>query len=186
MLAARTRTGLAAVAVVAVLAGCGGSSSSSSTGVTASAYVKAICSAIGPFEKDVQNRSNALNLASITNVSQGKNALVGFLNAMVADTDNTVTQLKAAGTPDIKSGQQISNSVVTAFSQLKAALARAATQAKKLPTKSPTAFQAAATGLGNTVKTSIGAIGTSLNALQNPDLEKAAATDPTCKSLASS
>jgi hypothetical protein len=174
---------LAVVGVVAVLAGCGGSSSSA---VSASTYVKSICSAIGPFEKNIQARSKALNLASITNVRQGKTALLGFLVAMVTDTDRAVAQLKAAGTPDVGNGKQIASGVVGAFARMKGALAQAAKRADSLPTNSPTAFKNGANKLGNNVESSIGGISAGLAGLKSPELEKAAAGDPTCKTLASS
>ncbi len=172
---------LAMLATVAALAGCGGSSSS---GVSAAAYVKAICSSIGPFEKDVQTRSSSLNLSSLSSAAQGKTALQGFLAAIVADTDKTVTQLKAAGTPNVTNGKQIATTLVGAFSALKGTLAQAEAKAGSLPTGSPQAFQAAAQSLGTTVQSSMSSIGSSLNGLKSSDLEKAAANDPTCKSLA--
>src|SRR5437870_4765792 len=111
MLTQKRSTKLTLLVVTVVLAGCGGSSGSSG-GVSASSYVKSICGAIGPFEKDVQSRSSALNVSSIKNASQGKTALVGFLNAMVTDTDKAVSQLKAAGTPSVKNGKAIAGAVV--------------------------------------------------------------------------
>ena len=174
--------GLAMLATTAALAGCGGSSSS---GVTPAAYVKAICATIGPFEKDVQARSSSLNLSSLTNAAQGKKALQTFMAGIVADTDKAVTQLKAAGTPDVSNGKQIATTLVGAFTALKVALAQAATKAGSLPTSSPQAFQTAAQALGTSVQSSMSSIGSSLNGLKSADLEKAAANDPTCKSLSS-
>jgi hypothetical protein len=154
--------------------------------VTAASYVKSICSAIAPFEKDVQARSSALDLSSIKNASDGKTALQGFLNAVASDTDKAVTQLKASGTPDVTNGTAISAGIVSAFTQLKSALSTAATQAGSLPTGSAQAFKTAAQTLGSGVQSSMSKIGSSLGNLQSADLEKAAAADPTCKSLASS
>jgi hypothetical protein len=188
-------SGLAVLAITVAIAGCGGSSKSSSSGssstasqsskVTAASYVKAICSAIAPFEKDVQARSSALNLASIKNASQGKSALQGFLSSVAADTDKAVTQLKASGTPDVQNGQAISAGIVTAFTQLKTALSAAASQAGSLPTGNAQAFQTAAQALGTGVQGSMSKIGSSLGNLKSAALEKAASADPTCKSLAS-
>ncbi len=172
---------LVVLAMTAVLAGCGGSSSSK---VSPAAYVKSICSTVGPFERSVQARSSALNLSSITDATHGKQALQSFLNDVVADTDKAVSQLKAAGTPDVNNGQKISTALVGAFTQLRGALHQAATNAGSLPTSSPQAFKTAAQSLGNTVKGSMTSIGSSLQGLQSPDLEKAAAKEPSCKTLA--
>jgi hypothetical protein len=169
--------GVAAVAMT--LAACG----SSSSGVSPATYVRSICQAVGPFEKDVQARSNSLNLSSISSATQGKQALQSFLNSAAADTDTAVNKLKTAGTPNVKNGKQIGNAIVDAFTKLKAALSVAATQAGSLPTSSPTAFKTAAQSLGATVQTSMSSIGSSLSNLKSADLEAAAKKEPACQSV---
>jgi hypothetical protein len=181
MLGRRTSVILSALALAGSLAACGGSSSSS--GVTAGAYVKAICTAVGPFEKDVQARSSALNLSKISNPIQGKTALQGFLTAVTADTGRAVSQLKAAGSPDVTNGKQISAAIVSAFSQLQTAISQAANQANSLPTSSAAAFKTAAQALGTGIQSSIGGIGSSLSGLKSPALEKAAKSEPSCTTL---
>src|SRR5512142_1260054 len=135
-----------ALALAVALAACGGSSSS---GVSAGAYVKSICQAVGPFEKDVQSRSAQIsNLSAGTSAAQGKKALQDFLSAVVADTDTAINKLKAAGTPNVKNGKQIEAAIVSAFTQLKTALSAANKSAASLPTASPQAFKTAAQALG--------------------------------------
>ncbi|MHB8656908.1 MAG: hypothetical protein ACYC91_02985 [Solirubrobacteraceae bacterium] len=162
------------------LAGCGGSSSS---GATPAAYVKSICGAVAPFEKDVQARSQALNVASIKNASQGKAALESFLNAIASDTSAAVDKLKTAGVPSIPNGKAISVAIVGAFTQLGAALHSAANQASSLPTSSAASFRTAANALGTSVRSSMQGIGASLGTLKSPTLEKAAKAQPGCASL---
>ena len=172
---------LAVLATAVSLAACGGSSSSS--GVSASSYVKSICQAIGPFEKDVQSRSSALDLSSITSAAAGKKALQGFLAAIVADTDKAVQQLKAAGAPNVTNGEKISGAIVSAFTQVKTALSQAETQAGNLPTSSPAAFKAAAQTIGTGIRTSMSNIGNSLSNLKSADLETAAKKEAACTTL---
>ncbi len=169
-----------ALVISVALAACGGSSSSS---VTPAAYVKSICQAIGPFEKDVTARSNALNFGSITSPTQGKAALQSFLGAIAADTDRAVSKLKSAGTPTVNNGQKISAAIVGAFTQLSNALGRASKSAGQLPTGSSTAFRTAAVTLGNTVRGSMNGIGAGLSGLKSPQLEAAAKKEPTCQNL---
>jgi type IV pilus biogenesis protein CpaD/CtpE len=180
------RTALVVLAAAA-LSACGSSGSSGSGGssgdVTASQYVKAICTAVGPFEKDVAARSNALNSAKLTSASQGKKAVQGFLTAVSADTDQALSKLQAAGTPNVANGKTISSTIVSAFTQLKNAIGSAVTQANNLSTSSPQAFQKGATRLGGTVQSSLGGISSSLGKLKSADLEKAAANEPACKAL---
>jgi hypothetical protein len=182
---------LALLATVAMVTACGSSGSSSSSGsggssssaVSAAAYVKGICTAVGPFEKDVAARSNALNSAKLTSAAQGKQAVQQFLTAVSTDTNQALTRLRAAGTPDVANGKTISTTIVSAFQQLHTAIGTAVTQAKNLSTSSPQAFQKGATALGGTVQQSLGGISTSLGKLKSPDLEKAAAKEPSCTAL---
>jgi len=177
----RTTTILALLATTLTLGACGSSSSSSS--VSPAAYVKSICQSVGPFERDVQARSSALNLGTIKDPAQGKTALQGFLNAVAADTDKAVAKLKSAGSPDVKNGKQISNAIVSAFTQLRGALSQAVSSANSLPTNSPAAFKTAAVALGNTVRTSMSNIGSGLTGLSSPALESAAKKEPACQSI---
>ena len=179
MLLRRSVAALGALATAVGFAGCG----SSSSGVSAGTYVKAVCNAVGPFEKDVASRSSALNPSSIKSPAQGKTALQSFLAAVASDTDRALGQLKAAGSPDVANGPKIESAIVGAFTQLDHAMKAAAGQANTLPTTSPTAFQSAATTLGNTVRSSMNGIGSSLTGLKSSELEKAAAKEPACSSL---
>jgi hypothetical protein len=198
MLFRRRTISFAALAATVALAGCGGSSKSTTSGssgsdtstsqsskVTAAAYVKSICSAISPFEKDVSAKSSALNLSTIKNASQGKQALQTFLTSVASDTDKAVDQLKAAGTPNVQNGLAISQGIVSAFGELKTTLSSAANQAGSLPTGNAQSFKTAAQSLGTNVQSSMTRIGSSLGNLKSAALEKAASADPTCKSLAS-
>lgn len=181
----RKRTSiLATMTIAAVLAGCG---SSGSSNVTPGSYVRAVCTAVGPFEKDVVRRSSALNLATINNATQGKTALQGFLTAVASDTTRALSKLKAAGTPNVKNGKQISSAIVGAFTKLNTTMSHAVNQANSLPTNSPQAFKAGAQSLGNTVRSSMTNIGTNLQSstLKSPELEQAAAKQRACKSLGS-
>ncbi len=180
MLRRKVIASIAVLAAALSLAACGGSSSS---GVSAGSYVKSICQAIGPFEKDVQSRSSALDLSSITSAAQGKKALQDFLSAIVADTDQAVQKLKAAGSPDVNNGKKISGAIVNAFSEVKTALSQAKDQAGNLPTTSPAAFKAAAQTIGTGIRTSMSNIGNSLSNLKSTELENAAKKEPACTSL---
>jgi hypothetical protein len=173
---------LAILAITAVLAGCG---SSGSSGATPSAYVRAVCTAVGPFEKDVVSRSSALNLTTIKNAAQGKTALQGFLKAVASDTTQALSKLKAGGTPGVKNGKAIASAILGAFTQLNTTMTQAVKQADSLPTNSATAFKSAAQSLGNAVRSSMSNIGTKLQSstLKSPALEGAAAHESACKSL---
>jgi hypothetical protein len=173
---------LIGAAVALVVSGCG-SSSSSSSGVSAGSYVKAVCTAVRGWAQDIQTKSGALNVTSISDTKQGKTAIEGFFNSAVSDTGSVVSQLKAAGTPNVSNGKQISSALVSSFSQIENALGTGKTAAAALPTASPAAFRAAGQTLANDVRQSLSGIGAGLSGLKSAELEKAAKSEPACKPL---
>jgi hypothetical protein len=179
---ATLRRALALLITVCLCAGCGSSGSSKSTPskVSPAAYVKAVCSAISPLERDVVTRSSALNTPA-ADATHAKQTLQGFLTAVAQDADHALTRIKAAGTPDVSGGHAVADTIVTAFTQLRDAMQTAVTQSNSLPTSSAASFKTAAQQLGTTVKGSLNNIDPS--GFRNPDIEKAAAKEPACKSL---
>ncbi|HTP23754.1 MAG TPA: hypothetical protein VMJ65_29390 [Solirubrobacteraceae bacterium] len=170
---------LGVLLAVAVCAGCGSSGSSSK--VSATHYVNAVCSAISPLEKDVVNRSSALNNTTAANATEAKKTLQGFLTAVEQDSTNALSKIQSAGTPDISDGKAVAGTVVKAFTELRDAMRVAVTKSNSLPTDSPTSFKTAAQALGASVRGSLNNIDSS--GLSNRDLEKAAAGQAACKSL---
>ncbi|HKO27205.1 MAG TPA: hypothetical protein VJU80_07080 [Solirubrobacteraceae bacterium] len=174
------RAAPASLIVLLLCAGCGSGSGGSSK-VSASSYVKSVCSAISPLERDVVTRSSALNSSTATNATEAKQTLQGFLNAIEQDSEHAVSQIRAAGTPDISGGKTVSGAIVRTFSELRDAMKVAVTKSQALPTNSASSFNSAAQALTTSVRGSLNSIDAS--GLSNPDLEKAASKEPACKSL---
>lgn len=174
----RSWNAVVAVGAVVLLAACG---SSGPARVSAERYMKAVCDAVAPWVKDVDARSASLNFPNSASLADRKNVTKEFLAALAIDSDRALRQIKAAGTPDIKSGAAVSDGIVGAFTQLKEAMSSAVAQAAALPTDSDAGFKKGADALGNNVRTSIDRIDQS--GLTNRDLERAAATQSACRSL---
>jgi hypothetical protein len=172
------RSALGALLVVAVCVGCGSSGSSK---VSASSYVKSVCSAISPLERDVVTRSSALNNTTAANATEAKKTLQGFLTAVEQDSAQALSKIQSAGTPDISNGKAVAGTVVKAFTELRAAMKVALNKSNSLPTDSPSSFKTAAQALGASVRGALSNIDSS--GLSNPDLEKAAASQTVCKNL---
>ncbi|HEY1592322.1 MAG TPA: hypothetical protein VGF81_11055 [Solirubrobacteraceae bacterium] len=170
------------MAAALVVAGCGGSSASSS-GVSASSYVKSICTAVGSFRTDVQNKISSLGAAHISTPAEGKKALQDFLSAASTSADTAVTKLQTAGSPNVNNGKQISASLTTAFNQLSSALKQAETSTNSLSTSSKTAFAAGAKTIQTNIQNSIQGMLSSLGALKSQALASAAKKEPACTSL---
>jgi hypothetical protein len=170
-----------AAALLFVLMLCAGCGSSGAPKTSAKSYVKSVCSAISPLERDVVTRSSALNNTTATDAAQAKKTLQGFLAAIEADSQHALSQIRLAGTPDISGGKTVATTIVKAFTELRDAMRVAITKSNSLPTNSAGAFKTAAQALGNSVKGSLNNIDAS--GLSNRELEKAAANEPACKSL---
>ena len=71
--------------------------------------------------------------------------------------------------------------IVKAFTQVRDAIRLATAKSGSLPTDSAASFKNAAQALGASVRGSLGSV--DVSGLKNPELEKAAASEPACKSL---
>jgi hypothetical protein len=168
---------LAGLAVAAAAAGCGSSDSGSAVG--AGQYMRSVCNAVAPWVKDVTVRANALNFSPNSSAAQRKKSTQDYLDAVVADSRSAVAKIKAAGTPNVGNGKAVASAIVNDFNQLESTMAKAASQARSLPTNNLAAFNSAAHALGNSISSSIGSLGS----LRNRELTQAAAKEPACKQL---
>jgi hypothetical protein len=170
-----------APALLIALLLCAGCGSGGSSKVSASSYVKSVCSAISPLSSDVSTRLTALNNTTAPNATVAKKTLQGFLDAIEQDSEHAVSRLRSAGTPDISSGKSVSAAIVKTFTELTNTMRVAVSKSQSLPTDSPSSFNAAAQALTTSVRGALNKIDAS--GLSNPDLEKAAGKEPACKSL---
>jgi len=177
----QVRSLVVAVVIASLLAGCG---SSGSKGVSAASYAKTICTAVDSFQKDAQSRVG--NLSATTNLAAHKAALQSAFGAVAADAGHALASLKAAGTPNMTNGKATADALVQGFTQVQTALSRATTLVGKLPTTSQSAFKSAATPIATAVEASLASLGTSLSGLKSSEFDKAAASEPACKSLTGS
>jgi hypothetical protein len=165
-----------------VLAGCG--SSSSSSGVSPSAYVKSVCTAVGSFRKEIQDKSTSLSATSLANPHQGKAALQAFVSASASGADDAVSKLKDAGSPNIAHGKSISSSIVGAFTQLSSGFKQTESSVNALSTSSAAAFKSGAQSVYTNLRTSLSGLLTGLSGLNSPALQQAAKKEPACQTLA--
>jgi hypothetical protein len=175
---ASLRGTLTLLIVLTLCAGCG---SSGSPKVSAKSYVKSVCAAISPLERDVTTRSSALNNTTASDATEAKRTLQGFLDAVEQDSEHALSGVRSAGTPDIAGGKTVASAIVKAFTEVRDAMRAAAAKSNSLPTRSAASFKTAAQALGASVKGSLNRV--DVSGLSNPDLESAAASEPACKSL---
>jgi hypothetical protein len=184
------------VAAVAAIAGCGSSSGSSgsasngssatkssggSSTVSAAAYVKSVCTALGPVVTDLQSKEAAV--ASATTPQAAKSALQDFISSLSTGLGTAIPQVQAAGTPSVSNGSAIQSALVSAFTQLKTALAHASSQLGSIPTDNLAAFKAGFQSIATNLRSSTAGIKSGLQGLQSPELKSAAKAEPACAAL---
>lgn len=180
----RSRAPALALSVAALtgIAGCG----SGSSGVSAATYVRSVCNAIYPFERNVVVRESelALSLSAIKTTAEGKSVLRAYITGVAKDTDTAVAKLESAGSPSVKDGKQISAAIVQAFTRVGTAMHAALQKANALPTTSQAAFSQGVRSLVASLA-SIRGISQQLQSspLKSPELVKAAGKEPACKNL---
>jgi hypothetical protein len=174
--------GIVAVALALALMGCGSSSSSSK--VSASSYVKSVCSAATTWYRSIQTAGGHLQTTvhSSGSVAKVKVAYVAFVDALLHATQRTEEQLKSAGTPSVSRGKEISAQVVNAFEDARIGLTRAAGAVRKAPTSSTTAFETAAGSVQGTIQRALQSMA-SLSPQKSPELHAAALKTPACQRL---
>lgn len=165
-----------------VISGCGGSVS----GVAPAAYVRSVCGTLAEWKSDVQTATLRLRASARTtkSLAEGKQQYVQFVALLRAATARAAGELSAAGAPAVKQGQQRATMLVEAFERTTTLLGQAVTESASLPTTSTEAFKQSANALVQTVRSSTSGIEPGLEGLKDADLEKAAANEPACKSLA--
>lgn len=171
-----------AATVAVVPAACGGSSS----GVSPAAYVKSVCGATSTWFHTIESVGSKLKSTLNTkgSLSQTKTAYVSFVNGILHATQRAESQLRAAGTPSVKNGKQISNELVSAFTGASVGLSTASADAHRIPTTSKSAFQSAGTRVQAELQEAIAKI-SSIAPQNNAQLRAAAQKDATCKQLKS-
>ena len=98
-------------------------------------------------------------IGRLADPSAGKAALTTYLTGAAHATDRLAKGLKSAGVPAVKDGQAIATAFADSVEVLRAAYAKATTDAAALPTTDPVAFATAARVLAAQLQTT----GTTLN-----------------------
>jgi hypothetical protein len=176
----------AAIGVIFVLlaggvAACG--SSSPAHQVSAETYASALCTAVGPFEREIYSHVSAVNDLTAGSPARGKAALTSFLNGIAAASQHARQALRSAGVPNVTQGRLIAGALVTMFTRLDSRLSTAQNGAALLPTAPAKAFREAAKSLMDQVRNSIGDASSGLAGLKSTALEHAARLSPACQTV---
>src|SRR5438105_3453752 len=179
----RSRAWAVTAAAAIVLSACGGGGGGGLGKSSAEQYVKTVCTSIGGWVKDIQTRVGKVQKENPSSPQEGKKTITEFFDGVIGSTGKLVGEIKAAGTPDVDNGAQISSSVVTALQKAQSLLQQARARVQALPTDNPHAFVTAVQQISTAVQGAFEKAGKQFSNLKSSQLETAASKEPACKAL---
>lgn len=194
MRSARTALVLLTVGVLVVsMAACGGDETAPADGGTAGSstpdtYALQMCGAASAWMTALQDRNTQLQeelgAADAGDIGAVKDLIVAFLSGAVEDTEGLIDDVSTLPRPDVQDGEQIHNSILSAFTQARDLFADARDQVADLDPSDATAFTQALSDLGTTLGEAGTEIAGSVQGLENAELESAFNDTPACNEVA--
>jgi hypothetical protein len=185
---------LAAIAVLAAAACGGGGSGDGGDGgggdeatepVSAATWLDDFCTALGTWQTELTE--GAPDFADVSDAESAKDTLVSYLDSVVAATDTLVSDIQAAGVPDVENGEAIASEMRTAIASVGDDFAAAKADVEALSVDDPAAFASGLTDVGTTLTNAGTTAGTTFDQLaeQYPsaDLDAAAAEAASCQNV---
>jgi hypothetical protein len=181
------RAALAAIAALALTA-CGSSTTSptpAASTVSPTAYVTSMCSAVAQLSRDgvVEARRFSAGANGVRTLAHDKSVAQAYVSALARDARETVTRMRAAGIPNVQSGNATAAAFLSSYVRLETTLAATAKKARSIPTSSDQAFKRATYALGSSLGSSMQSINAGISVLRNPPLDTVAKKVPVCVSL---
>jgi hypothetical protein len=179
---------IAILAVSVALAACGGDDDGGGNSVSAEDYASAICSATQDWVEGLQQRATDLPGSLGTNATpeEGKEALAGFLDDVITDTDDWISALSDAGDPDVDGGEQAAEDLRNAAEEAKGVLEDTRDRVDDLPTDDEQRFAQEAGEVGSATQESLGKVGDAISEPESEELRNALQDTPECSQLAGS
>jgi len=187
---------------VGALAACGGGSSSGgdattasagttasgSESVAASAWVKDFCGALTTWKSTLT--TNVPDFSNVSDVASVKTTLADYLGNVVDSTKTLVSDVQAAGTPDVPDGEAIVADLKAELTKVGDAFANAKSEVAALPTDDVSALTSGLTKISDEITDAGDDASDALGDLDekypnSSALSEAAANEPTCTSLSS-
>jgi hypothetical protein len=140
------------VALVGGLTACGASAQQ----VQARTWAETFCRSFMGYQHTIDGLGakldSGLRTTPSTDLATRRQALVGYLTAVVAQTDGLSQALTNSGTPDVPHGSEFVVSVEHGFRQFRQTVAIAGHHAARLPARDPVAFSTAISRITATIQ----------------------------------
>ena len=175
---------IVALASALLLGGCG-SDDVEETRVPARSYVTDICDATTTWLDDVQALNEELQAQmEPTSLDVVKDTMLTFFDDAISATDRLLSDVEAAGVPDVPDGEQTARRVSTALGDIRDALTDARGRVEAQPIDPPEEFAAELQATAEQLQVSIEDAAGTLESCEVPELEEAADDVAACDELA--
>ncbi|HET6790035.1 MAG TPA: hypothetical protein VFI35_00435 [Actinomycetota bacterium] len=189
----RKRMMMVLVALGVLMTGaCSGSDGGSNGGsgaetVTAEAYATGVCGAIADWVDEIQglNENLQANLDP-TSIDALKDAMVTFLDDVIASTDTVIADVEDVGIPDVDDGAAAAQHLLTGLRDSRGVFEDARDRVEAMPTDDPAAFGEELQTVGTDIQTSMSTIGEDLGRFESPVLDDVSEDIPECEAVAAS
>ncbi len=177
-----------ATAALAVASGCGGDSASSGSAASPEAWAADVCSAASTWMDDIGTQSESLEdtMSGAASIEDVRERLVAFVDDAIERTDQMLSEIEDAGSPDIDDGEQLADDFLEVLSGFNTALEEVRTTAEGL-SDDPAQFVEGAQQIATAMEAAGSEIQTGLNDLQqsadSDDLDAAFDDEPACQEL---
>jgi len=140
------------VALVGGLTACGAGSQQVEAGTWAGTFCRSFVGYEHAIDGLGARLDSGLRTAPSTDLATRRQALVGYLTAVVARTDGLSQALTNGGTPDVPHGSEFVVNVEHGFHQFRQTVAIAGHRAAQLPARDPVAFSTAISRITATIQ----------------------------------
>lgn len=189
----RKRMAIVVVPLAILMAGaCAGSDGGSNGGaaaetVSAETYATGVCGAIADWVDEIQGLNEDLQ-ASLdpSSIDALKDAMVTFLDDVIASTDTVIADVEDVGIPDVDDGDVAAQHLLTGLRDSRGVFENARDRVEAMPTDDPTAFGEELQTVGTDIQTSMSTIGEDLGRFESAELDEVSKDIPECEAVAAS
>jgi hypothetical protein len=178
--------GVSAAALVLVTCGEGNGGGGGEGTVSAETYAQSLCASMQAYIDEVTTLSTDFpaTLDPSASLDEQRNAVLAFLDDVLAATDRLISGVEDAGVPDIDNGDQVVVALEATFAEARGILEEARARVETISVDDPQVFAEQLNAIGETIQASLGEIGSSLASLDAPELNAAVSDHPECAAVA--
>lgn len=155
--------------------------------VSAETYATGVCGAIADWVDEIQGLNEDLQAnLDPSSIDALKDAMVTFLDDVIASTDTVIAAVEDAGVPDVEDGDAAAQHLLTGLRDSRGVFENARDRVEAMSTADPAAFGEELQTVGTDIQTSMSTIGEDLGQFESQELDEVSKDIPECEAVAAS